>query len=60
MSTGGSGSRQGSSVRGHEGPTPRPAGLNGRGGLGWRLSNTLAEQTLCYDDGKTIHALLSW
>ncbi|MGW7052866.1 hypothetical protein [Streptomyces sp. NPDC054887] len=58
MSTGGSGSRQGSSVGRYEGPTPRPAALNGRGGLGGRLINTLAEQTLCDDGGKTVHASL--
>ncbi|MGW7194696.1 hypothetical protein [Streptomyces chryseus] len=43
-------------------PTPRTAGLNGRGGLGRRLIKTLAEQTLTVPDdgGKTVHAFLPW
>ncbi|OEJ23113.1 hypothetical protein AR457_35520 [Streptomyces agglomeratus] len=43
-------------------PTPRAAGLSGRGGLGWHLINTLTEQSLTVpgDGGKTVHAFLPW
>ncbi|WP_244905312.1 ATP-binding protein [Streptomyces agglomeratus] len=43
-------------------PSPRPANLNGRGGLGWHLINALADQTITVPDagGKTVHAFLPW
>ncbi|MFD3511962.1 ATP-binding protein [Streptomyces sp. NPDC058657] len=43
-------------------PKPRPADLTGRGGLGWHLINTVADQTITVpeDAGKTVHAFLTW
>ncbi len=43
-------------------PRPRPFDLAGRGGVGWHLINTLAEQTIVVPDpgGKTVHVFLPW
>ncbi|MFD3513081.1 ATP-binding protein [Streptomyces sp. NPDC058657] len=43
-------------------PKPRPADLCGRGGLGWHLINSVAEQTITVpeDAGKTVHAFITW
>ncbi|GAA2930535.1 ATP-binding protein [Streptomyces enissocaesilis] len=43
-------------------PKPRSVDLTGRGGIGWHLINTVAEQTITVpeDAGKTVHAFLRW
>ncbi|MFD5103554.1 ATP-binding protein [Streptomyces albidochromogenes] len=43
-------------------PRPRPVSLAGRGGVGWHLINTLAEQTISVPEaeGKTVHVFLPW
>ncbi|GAA2934768.1 ATP-binding protein [Streptomyces enissocaesilis] len=43
-------------------PRPRPFDLAGRGGVGWHLINTLAEQTIIVPEagGKTVHVFLPW
>ncbi|MGC2997318.1 ATP-binding protein [Streptomyces sp. G35A] len=44
------------------GPTSRPVDHTGRGGLGWHLINTLAEETITVtrSGGKTVHVFLPW
>ncbi|WP_244283012.1 ATP-binding protein [Streptomyces flavidovirens] len=43
-------------------PRPRAVSLAGRGGVGWHLINTLADQviTVPEGDGKTVHVFLPW
>ncbi|MEU9984696.1 ATP-binding protein [Streptomyces sp. NPDC050856] len=43
-------------------PRPRPVDLAGRGGIGWHLINTLAEETITVPEngGKTVHVFLRW
>ncbi|WP_344361727.1 ATP-binding protein [Streptomyces gobitricini] len=43
-------------------PEARPVDLTGRGGVGWHLINTVAEQTITVpnDEGKTVYAFLAW
>ncbi|MFE9400088.1 ATP-binding protein [Streptomyces flavidovirens] len=43
-------------------PRPRPVSLAGRGGVGWHLINTLADQVITAPEagGKTVHVFLPW
>jgi hypothetical protein len=43
-------------------PQPRPLDLAGRGGIGWHLIDTVAEQTITSPEavGKTVHVFVSW
>ncbi|WP_031080159.1 ATP-binding protein [Streptomyces sp. NRRL S-118] len=43
-------------------PAPRPVDLTGRGGIGWHLINTLAEQALTVpsERGKAVHVFMAW